>query len=115
MLQRAHVVPADADLRPSEWRPLLLLLMICHQKDSQRAFSLTPSFQMGKLRPEKIRLIRRVTLTGFCVTGSRSCAVHNLLGCTWWPWPGCPGHSHGQVLRRAGGAAGEEVLAVPEG
>lgn len=55
VLQRAHVVPADADLRPNEGRLLLLLLMICHQKDSQRAFSLAPSSQTGKLRLEEIR------------------------------------------------------------
>lgn len=48
VLQRAHVVPADADLGPSEWRLLPLLLMTCHQKDSQRVFSLTPSFHMGE-------------------------------------------------------------------
>lgn len=49
-------MPADSDLRPKELRLLLLLSsMNCHQKDSQRAFCLTPSFQTGKLRPEKIR------------------------------------------------------------
>ena len=79
---------AHAVLRPNECR-LLLLLIACRQRDAQRALSLTPTFQMGKLRPEKICHRHPVRhCIGFCVNGSRSRAVHPLDGCAWRPWPG---------------------------
>ena len=100
---------AHSVLRPNECR-LLLLLIACRQRDAQRALSLTPTFQMGKLRPEKICHRHPVShCIGFCVNGSRSRAVHPLDGCAWRPWPGawmsgvCPPREWVAAWRAGGG------------